>query len=264
LRAGVRLIVWNSQGGKWGTFWQHYVQPALANNETVVGLLVESGWAPWIQSGEVTINKIYPIDVDSPRYQPNIAQPDDAMMVDDVNDARRTRAFWIPWVGNLAAMKTNSRCSIGGVIAPATWNVRDVSSIDVKWFRRPVLRVQLGPGNDIALTILLIHAVSGWTAGAQAEMDYLTSSMQALVPEGTSGVVVGDMNIDLLTITPHLPKDWEFLYSNQATQQSGGELDYGLLWDPTDAWPNADGQVLQQYKTGNNQSDHSVMVYALD
>lgn len=267
----MRLIVWNSAGPKWGAFWKYYVGPAL-KGESVIGLLVEAGWAPWIKSGKapgatpVPINTSFGIDRSSPRYQPDIADSNDAAMVADISESRRRKALWIPWVGNVDAITPNARCSIGAVLAPAAWLVQDVSVIAVSWFKRPVLRIMLGPGKDVSLTILLVHMISGWSKGAQQEMNYLTSSMASLIPEATSGIVVGDMNIDLNKTTPDLPPGWDLLHTKLpgSTQQMGGVLDYALLWDPHGAWPDADCQVLEQYGKGYNTSDHSVMVYPLD
>lgn len=60
----MKLIVWNSQGGKWDIFWDSYINPEMVANpiEDIVGLLVESGWAPWVTPGDVIINNCYGLD----------------------------------------------------------------------------------------------------------------------------------------------------------------------------------------------------------
>ena len=77
--------------------------------------------------------------------------------------------------------------------------------------------------------------------------------------------MVGDFNIDILNqANPFvLANKWSLLRTNVATQQSGGELDYALLYDPAGGYTGAGAAVVQQYKTGNNQSDHSVMQYTV-
>jgi hypothetical protein len=82
-----------------------------------------------------------------------------------------------------------------------------------------------------------------------------------LIPQDTCGIIGGDMNVDLTKSHPKLPENWRILSVNNVTQQSGGELDYALLYDPTSAYPTSSASVLEQFKQGNNRSDHSVMMY---
>ena len=60
-----------------------------------------------------------------------------------------------------------------------------------------------------------------------------------------------------------LPAKWSLLRTGVATQQSGGELDYALLYDPSGTHGGSAAVVVQQYKSGNNGSDHSVMRYTV-
>lgn len=94
----MRLSVWNPLGAKRCTFWQYYMQSA-PNGESVVVVGQMSrlaGCAPWIKSDEVTIYNVYPGPGFSQRYQPNIAKQYDAMIVDDIDESRRWKAFWVP------------------------------------------------------------------------------------------------------------------------------------------------------------------------
>lgn len=106
--------------------------------------------------------------------------------------------------------------------------------------KRPVVRVCLGQNNTTQITILLVHLISGFAPKAQAELTILIKAMSQLIPQGTCGVIVGDMNIDILNIaTGDVLADvgtvgtvgtgWRVLRTGKPTQQSGGELDYALL-----------------------------------
>jgi hypothetical protein len=263
----VRLIVWNSQGAKWDVLWTNWAGPAvIPQTDDVVVLVVEAGWAPWIASGTVEINNVYPYDIDSRRYNgPGAANSPCCMAIED---SRRRKAAWIPWVNTPADMdagiRTNSRCSMGAILMPNRLQMQGQPSRYVyNGHKRPVVRVQLGERRDVEITILLVHLISGYWRNAQAEMDDLTATMSTLIPQNTVGMVVGDMNVDLLTRVPNLPAGWSILNVGVATQQSGGELDWALLYNPAGQNLNTARQVLQQYKSGANQSDHSVMQYSV-
>jgi hypothetical protein len=40
-------------------------------------------------------------------------------------------------------------------------------------------------------------------------------------------------------------------------------LDYGLLYDANSQLGSSAAAIVQQYKSGNNQSDHSVLMYTI-
>jgi hypothetical protein len=259
----VQLIAWNSQGAKWDTFWTNWLAPALAPQATdVVGLLVEAGWAPWIQSDTVSENALYWLDSTSTRYDAAAAAT--SVFCQGAQAERNRWALWVPWVANLDAFRTNTRCSMGGAILGYYSGSAYITSFTFAWMRRPVIRVQLVYGRNVWLTVLLVHLVSGYWQSAQAELTALTGAMTQLIPQSTTGLVVGDMNIDLLT-NPGLVSgpQWRLLRTGVATQQSGGELDYALLYDPARQYGSSTAAVLQQYKTGPNQSDHSVLRYTI-
>jgi hypothetical protein len=263
----VRLIVWNSQGAKWDVLWTNWAGPAvIPQTDDVVVLVVEAGWAPWIASGTVVVNNVYPYDIDSDRYNgPGAANSQCCMAIED---SRRRKAWWVPWVNTPAEMdsgiRTNSRCSMGAILMPNRLRIQGQPGRYIyNGHKRPVVRVQLGARRDVEMTILLVHLISGYWRNAQAEMDDLTATMSTLIPQGTLGMVVGDMNIDLLTRVPNVPAGWSILNVGVATQQSGGELDWALVYNPAGLNLTTNAAVLQQYKSGANQSDHSVMRYAV-
>jgi hypothetical protein len=135
-------------------------------------------------------------------------------------------------------------------------------------FTRPVFRFdvasRIGKRTAPDFTILLVHLVSGYPRGAQAEIDVLTEGMSKLIPQGSAGIIVGDMNIDLLTRNIRVPDDrWFILNTGAATQQSGGELDYALVYDPNRAFRGATVNVVQTYGPNAYQSDHSVLQYTI-
>ena len=262
------VIVWNSQGNKWDTLWTSYLAPIAPANQDLVGLIVESGWAPWVTSGDVVINNVYWLNTSLTYYDTTNAAA--SPFCQAVEAKRRARAYWVPWVANLDAMKTNTRCSMGAVLLPAKRLVESGTRYNLKknaLFRRPVFRFDVMKPNDTGaipdFSVFLVHLVSGRPNKAQEEMDVLTKTMSTLIPQGSSALIVGDMNVDLQTIAINVPNNWRILNTGGATQQSGGELDYGLLYDPNGKFGFSTAAVVQQYKTGNNQSDHSVMRYTI-
>ncbi len=260
----MKLVVWNSQGAKWDVAYSSFTLPLVGLGDDIVLMLVESGWAPWVASGDVTINGWYDLMADVTWYDDRNAGR--SAFCQAVESKRRYKAFWVPWVGNLDAMKTNSRCSLGSAIFPYAFRYTDMESYNIDGFIRPVIRVQMGKGNrnlNISFTILCVHMISGVSWLARQQLVNVMNQMQQLIPQGTAALVVGDMNVNLLSAhgIGNLPAHWSILNTGVATQQSGGELDYGLLYDPNGRLGGSTVQVIQQYKTGPNQSDHSVLGY---
>lgn len=256
----MKLVVWNSQGSKWDDFWNNFVSPEVVppQNEDVMGLLVESGWAPWVTPGPVYKNAIYDLTTDISYF--NAAVVATSPFSQAVLGVRRRQALWIPWMNKPKPKKVNTRVSMGGIICPVKAQVGFIDRKEFKGFRRPVVQI---PMERLGITIFLVHLISGVPVKAQEEIDGLTSFMSTLVPSGTAAIVVGDMNIDLLTKVVNAPDHWRILNVGVATQQSGGELDYALLYDPNNQYGGATATVLAQYKTPTNGSDHSVLMYSL-
>lgn len=260
----LRLVVWNSEGKKWDTLWNYYVSPLVMPQQTddVVALLVESGWAPWVTPGEITLNDPYWL-TQGVSYYNGVAARKSTFCV-AVEAERRRKALWIPWVKNLDA-KPNTRCSMGGMFLPAKMRMGQIDRIMVEGLIRPVVRVTIGTSGNRnttpEFTILLVHMVSGYPNYAQRQLYELIASMRNLIPESTSAIIVGDMNVNLLTRNFELPEKWRFLSVGGQTQQKGGELDYGILYDPNGVLGGATANVVEQWGTGNNDSDHSVLQY---
>lgn len=249
----MKLIAWNSQGAKWDDFWTNWLWPARADN--VIGVLEEAGWAPWVPNQEVRINNVYWFDSTK-------VIRGNSTLCDGLYDARKP-AFWIPWAKNLDGIKTNSRCSMGGVSLLMNYNVNEVCTLKDEAFElRPTVRVRIAKGDTPVFTILFVHLISGFPKGATIQLEPLIAHMSQMIPQGTPAIIVGDMNIDLLTqpIAP-LPEKWRMRRTGVATQQSGGELDWGLLYDPNNQLGATTATVLTQFKTGPNGSDHSVIGY---
>lgn len=262
------MIVWNSQGSKWDPMWNSWAGPAVTpQTDDVVVLMVEAGWAPWIASGNVVVNNVYPHDSFSDRYNPQSAA--NSACCGAIKDSRRRKAWWIPWVNTVAAMNdgvaTNSRCSMGAILLPHAMMIQGAPGRYLfAGHKRPVVHVHLGARHDVEMTVLLVHLISGYWRNAQAELDDLTAAMSSIIPQNTVGLVVGDMNINLLAGVPNVPANWSILRCGAATQMSGGELDWALLYNPARQELTGATAVLQRYKSPPNGSDHSVMQYSLN
>lgn len=257
----MHLLVWNSQGAKWDTFWTQWVAPAMAANDDLAGLLLESGWAPWVASGNVYIDATYGIDSNAMWFDAAKARVSTFCL--GMTAVRGRFSLWVPWVRNHEAMKTNSRCSLGGAVIPYKMNLQSMSTFKSDLSIRPVVKFSLGPERDTKFTILLVHLKSGWSTGAKAELEELTKNMSKVIPQGTSGIIVGDMNIDLLKTPLVAPENWRILRTRVPTQCSGGELDWALLYDPNNKLAGSTAAVVQQFKHDPNGSDHSVMLYTI-
>lgn len=272
----MRLIVWNSQGAngpnhgsKWDILVNQYIAPYMApQTEPVIGLLVESGWAPWVVPGEVVVNNAYWYPLDKTYIDPVASA--NSVFCQQVDAKRLRKALWVPWVNNLDAMKTNTRCSMGGILLPTSKKIEPSGSFVFEGHKRPTLRFLVGKNQGLGrmayeITVLLVHLLSGGSQKTINEMFHIVDSLTQLIPEGTSGLVVGDMNVDLKKWNLSLPKGWTILQAlgtaGSGTQQSGGILDYALLYDPNRHYQNSTATVLQQYKSGQNESDHSVLMY---
>ena len=94
----MKLVVWNSQGGKWDIFWTSHLSPihVLHPREDVIGFLVESGWAPWVVPGVITVNEEYMMDSDKTWFDWTSAS-NSAFCV-GIASKRGYQAMWIPWI----------------------------------------------------------------------------------------------------------------------------------------------------------------------
>jgi hypothetical protein len=262
----MRLIVWNSQGGKWDDLWLNWVGPFLPPFDDVIGLVVEAGWAPWVTPGPVRKNAVYTFESDKTWFNGAC----NTALCNAIGGRRRGNALWVPWVKDATDMTkaVNTRCSLGGVVCPKDFTLHSIDGIDKsgEGHTRPVVRVQIGTPSDVMLTILAVHLISGYPAKAQQHLDQLTNQMKDLIPQGTAGIVVGDMNIDRANVAA--PAGWQILSQAAATQQSGGNLDWALLRDPFGLFRNTRTcNMMTRWKQinafGRNDSDHAVMQYQL-
>ena len=261
----MELIVWNSQGAKWDDLWEHYLEPEVNSDrdDDIQAYTVESGWAPWVESGKVRMNSIYSYDSMNEYFDEDTS--DASSFCQGVSEKRGRYAAWIPWVRNVDALKTNTRCSMGFFSRLVGGRKNDMSVISRYDYQyRPLVRCVISKGRTTVLTVILVHLVSGNQTKAKKVIDYLIGIMSKLIPEGSAGLVTGDMNINLLTNPITLDPPWSILNVGVATQQKGGELDYALLYDPAGHLSDSTASVLEQYKTGNNDSDHSVMQYTVN
>ena len=258
----MQIVVWNSQGQKWDDLFTTGLENLVtAANDNVLGLTVEAGWAPWIMPGSVYLGKQYELDPTLTTYDEKSAAKSEFVQGYDDYTTRGRTAFWIPWVANFDALRTNSRCSLGGVYFPrpgAGYNFT-VQSRNIPKMVRPTVQLNLSRGQITTLSIYLVHFVS--SKNAVKELETLTRSIATIIDQGTPALIVGDININVLNKKVNLAKNWSLIRTGQATQQSGGELDYGLLFDPSGNI-QASVQIVAPFKSANNGSDHSMLQYS--
>ena len=168
-----------------------------------MGLLVESGWGPWVTPGTVYENSVYTLDSSASWFA--TATANNSAFCTGIAAARRGYTFWVPWMKNLDAMKVNTRCSMGAALATSTRLLETVGRFlpnDPKLYLRPIFRFGLakpsGIGGNTDISVFLVHLVSGNPYKAQDQMDDLMKVMSTIIPQGTSAIVVGDFNIDIL------------------------------------------------------------------
>jgi len=172
---------------------------------------MEAGWAPWVLGGDVHMNATYSFDSKASWFWQNAPNMSPFCAGTAAGRRRKKYAVWVPWVKNLDALKPNSRCSLGGAMLLRNFNMQRIASFDEVFSFRPVIRFGFGPGRDINFVVLLVHLIGGYRAGAQAELDALTASMSKNIPETASGIIVGDMNINLLNTNLLAPNNWRIL-----------------------------------------------------
>jgi endonuclease/exonuclease/phosphatase family metal-dependent hydrolase len=169
---------------------------------------------------------------------------------------------WMPWAADLDALKTNARCSAGAIVAQGQTTISITGQPIGSALKRPALRVEVRSGQISLLYVCLVHLTSGNEAKAGEQKAALLAATAALGMKGVPTAIVGDFNIDLKTAGDlGLGKGWKLLRSNQTTQKSGGELDFGLLAYPSSAFRNASCKVAAN--SAFAVSDHCVLEFDL-
>jgi hypothetical protein len=239
-------------------------------------LMVEAGWAPWVSDGGVTINSKYSYrdgaSIPKTWFNKNCHVKSDICSALNTYKEMKEKmdAVWVPWANIVAEkeddnIRTNSRCSMASCYWLPTLeaSVRTYSAKSELGLIRPVILTDLYKGkNTPELTVVLTHAISCYLA--KREQQDLTGIAEELSDKPV--LFVGDFNVDLLKSkggVKNLGKEWSVINAGQATQKSGGELDYALLWDPNQTIKVKTAKVLAQYKSDTNQSDHSVIMYEI-
>ena len=277
----MKVVTWNSRGDQWSVFWNHFISPNLDEMQTedVIGALVEASWAPWMVP-----NQGYDVDVSNSSVYEFMWREGDAQYKDGstnsfctgIHGAAGRSAIWVPWATRWSDT-TNSRCSMGAACClvnrqrGSAWRYKNISGLKLQtelW--RPAVRIDTTPnGKDVDFSVFFVHLVSGWRAGARDELFAIFSAIKGAVPQGNPALLVGDMNIDITgtttaVVNTALPAGWRTLRTGGATQQSGGELDYGFLYDPKGRYANMAAPAVQcRYATYPNDSDHSVLLYTI-
>lgn len=270
----MQLIVWNSQGDEWDMLWNYFLYPHVQNAQLddVAALIVEAGWAPWINSDlPVNVDVVHNLKGEGSRQDPDAVLR--SAFCDGMSNARNRQAYWVPWVQTFAdvqtGQKSNSRCSMGAVVLPRRLRHGDAKRFVDTRFVRPIIQVPFGESvggtMDVSMTVMGVHLVS--SVNALQELEYLFHFVPGNIPGGTPAFVAGDFNIDMIhgwqPGWPALPRGWQVVSPGVATRRSGKILDWALVYNRTGDPVHAAVQVLQGYESGVNRSDHSVLEYTL-
>jgi len=272
----VQLIVWNSEGAEWDMLWNYFISPHAPYQQPqaddIVALVVESGWPPWVQGGiPVNLDVVYRLKGIGSREDPDAVLTSAFCL--NMERPRSRQAYWVPWVKKLADLEkgltSNSRCSMGVVVLPKNLRHGDAKRfVNPRTFIRPVVQIPFGTpkgtnGYDVTMVVMAVHLMSA--AKAKRELQSLFQFVPNSIPGSTPAFIAGDFNIDLATVQITLPDNrWSLLNPGVATRRSGKILDWALLYNPTGDPIHATVQVLNQYESGVNRSDHSVLGYTLD
>ncbi|MDC3379013.1 hypothetical protein OAX78_01865 [Planctomycetota bacterium] len=275
------LVVWNSQGAKWDSFYNNCLLPsinAIAPRRDVFGGLVEAGWAPWVKSGNVRRNAIYATDSNAEWFREPAQGENLGDFYNSVMRSRKNKALWIPWVRTPAEMarhaRTNSRCSASG-----SWFQKSATRLQkpervtpYNQNKRPALRMKVMRTGTTLLTVFLVHLPArNRTAGA--DLVRLTHEIQEFADLNTPAIIVGDINFDIRgQPDPDLPDNWRLLFVADeegipiATHNGGKALDYAVLYEPKNA---VLAQAVERWpfklpgSTFTDRSDHSAICYTL-
>jgi len=273
------LVAWNCQGSnggqKWDALWSSFLYPvysSAANKHDVFAYVTEAGVAPWIAQGQsFKINTSYKFNDQSTAYSPLAALKSN--FCKDMSDGKlkfKRSAAWMPWVRNINAKKINARCSMAVVnlFYPSNGTTWDHQVFPTEVTKRPVVRSVYYKGSIPVITIFLVHLVSGIPKTAIKNLAVLIKTLNTQIPTNSAALIIGDMNINLLVpaqlaLLQGKLTNSRIIRTNAATQKSGGELDFGILFDPNKQYTGATAQNICQYKTGPNDSDHAVIQYIL-
>lgn len=273
----LKVISWNTQGAKWDSVWNDRIVPLLDQHDILV-LVCESGWPPWIQDHNVIQAVPYPYNSQQKWFQKPDASAFATAFGALQENNRNAHAYWVPWVQSFqeinASASTNSRCSMGVIWIPQR-RVRTLTlSISVTGAKpdypakRPYVRCAIQAAGQTLLTVVFAHLISGWPSEATRDVKFIADAMRDSVPQSTSIMLVGDLNINLLLNQQRgrfdtvLANNGLKLYNTgQPTQQSGGELDACVFYDANNQYQNVAVNWGPQWKQPGNASDHAVISY---
>jgi endonuclease/exonuclease/phosphatase family metal-dependent hydrolase len=268
----MEMVVWNSQGGKWDTLYDTGLKGPVGSLQNVFGLVVESGWAPWVVADGIQLDSIYYLKEDLTYYDKKKAEKSalaKAFLDYSEQGIRGQQAFWVPWMKTKDPISVNTRCSIGGVYFPQPGKnyTVEVQVRTIKAMTRPAVQLTISRGKMTLITVYLVHfAANDYKAGK--ELEYLTSVISTIVPQGTPAVVLGDINVNILntpTANVSLARNWYLIRTDQATHTGShglSELDYCLLYDPNRNNQGITVSQVAQFKSPTNPSDHSMLRYS--
>jgi hypothetical protein len=149
------------------------------------------------------------------------------------------------------------------VIRRRTDKIFKVDRIVHPLIRRPVVRTYIFTPTFGTLKIVLLQVhLRAADATARRELSTLMRTITKIIPTNTPAFIIGDLNIDLKKAAFPVNAPWRIVNTGARTQASGGELDWGLLYDPNNRYGGVGVNVLLRYqRRPNNPSDHSILLY---
>lgn len=244
------IVAWNSQGSKWPIFRGYILARQAVHGNPVFGVVEEAGRPDWSNMVfNPQIEACYPF-----------------------NNKVFSEA-WVPW-RNADAENVNYRCSFGmawpNAMRGVTGFIYDRWKMDDTSLRpHPYMAFYLeinSYGVRVPVKVCGCHLLSGYDVKAAVELRAVMDRTRQDVDDDTIVIVCGDFNIDRRNNTGPMPDPrWQIIETGQATQQSGGHLDWAVCYASTSLRQTitikAEAEILSPYKTIANESDHSVMLY---
>ncbi|HEY0734329.1 MAG TPA: hypothetical protein VGD69_05445 [Herpetosiphonaceae bacterium] len=210
------IVAWNSQGDRWdyifpnlkaqlgnGIIPTNFISSAQELAYPTVAIITEAGIIPWISPDiSYTVNQVYSRPERGTRNSTSATPPSTFL-----RDASRQRggSYWVPWLRTIDTNQQNARCSLRGfhskVQLGKITSAKQLAGSDPS--SRPVVKIQIT--YPFQITIVQVHLTSGGRTKTYNQLNELINTIKTMIPEGTAGIIVGDINANILGTTPELP-----------------------------------------------------------